>query len=135
MEDGPPFYDPNAPRLDEPIPGAFKTKPKKQKRNKCTGYRLPSAANALEELPEEPKEQEQKVRSGYVGKPKGLLDIAYERGWIDFSKPKGWRWYTLDGRIVDGKVDEETSVKAIIRKHLKQMLTVSQPEHMDQQNF
>jgi hypothetical protein len=36
------------------------------------------------------------IKEGWVGKPKGIYQILYERGWIDLSKK--YSAYTLDGK-------------------------------------
>ena len=37
------------------------------------------------------------IEEGWNGKPKGMLQVLWERGYIDESKSKGW-WYTVNGR-------------------------------------
>ena len=44
------------------------------------------------------EETKQKVIEGWEGKPKGLLQILWERGWIDNSDNKAYLNYTVTGR-------------------------------------
>jgi hypothetical protein len=39
-----------------------------------------------------------KVHEGWDGKPKGLLQVLWERGWIDNSDNKAYQNYTITGR-------------------------------------
>jgi hypothetical protein len=56
--------------------------------------------------------EEQKVKEGWLGKPKGMLQILWERGWIDSSKVVTARSmrYSKDGKKEafgeDGKLKE-----------------------------
>ena len=50
------------------------------------------------------------IEEGWMNKPKGMLQVLWERGYIDASKGKGW--YTVDGRRDEyGNRMEETSLK------------------------
>ncbi len=56
--------------------------------------------------------EEQKVKEGWLGKPKGMLQVLWERGWIDSSKVVTARRmrYSKDGKKEDfgedGKLKE-----------------------------
>jgi hypothetical protein len=63
------------------------------------------------------EEELDEVVEGWEGKPKGMLQILWERGFVDPSKKK--ENYTLQGKKdAFGKVDPETSLK-----HLMSLLT------------
>jgi hypothetical protein len=55
------------------------------------------------------------VTQGWEGKPKGLLQVLWERGFIDESKPVNC--YTVDGRKVPitGEIDSTYSLRHMIR--------------------
>ena len=57
------------------------------------------------------------VVEGYVGKPKGALQILYERGWIDIQK---WNQYSVKGRGLEIEealpVTEILSLKILMQK-------------------
>jgi hypothetical protein len=58
------------------------------------------------------KESLDKVHQGWLGQPKGLLQVARERGLID---PDKLSFYTLTGRKgVDGAIDESSSLRQIL---------------------
>lgn len=47
---------------------------------------------------------ENKTIKGWENEPKGLLQVLWERGWIDETKLE---WYTMNGPVdEDGNVDE-----------------------------
>jgi hypothetical protein len=57
---------------------------------------------------------EEKILEGWVGKPKGSLQVLYERGWID---PEQWRMYTDKGRMDEmGILMEHTSLNLLMQK-------------------
>jgi len=60
-------------------------------------------------LPEE--EEVASIRQGYVDKPKGIEQVLFERGWLD---PDEISQYTLAGKVVDGVVDEKTSLRRVL---------------------
>jgi hypothetical protein len=63
------------------------------------------------------EEELDEVVEGWEGKPKGMLQILWERGFVDPSKKK--ENYTLQGKKdAFGKVNPETSLK-----HLMSLLT------------
>ena len=55
--------------------------------------------------------QESEIAEGCVGKPKGALQVLYERGWID---PNNIKQYTADGKKINGKV--EFSIRALMKQ-------------------
>jgi hypothetical protein len=60
--------------------------------------------------------EEQTVKEGWVGKPKGALQILWERGFI--NPDKGITWYTWDGRKdnYDNWIPE-SSLKHLMSQH------------------
>jgi hypothetical protein len=51
---------------------------------------------------------------GWVNKPKGLLQILFERGWIN---PDNLKQYTENGKMDEmGNLKEETSIKLLLQK-------------------
>jgi hypothetical protein len=59
--------------------------------------------------------QKEDIDYGWMGKPKGMLQILWERGFIDPSIEDPEKHYTLDGKDGDGAVDESRSLKYLIR--------------------
>ena len=58
------------------------------------------------------KESVDKVCQGWLGQPKGLLQVARERGLID---PNNLSYYTITGRKgVNGAIDESSSLRQIL---------------------
>ena len=63
--------------------------------------------------------EEQEVKEGWLGKPKGMLQILWERGWIDSSKVVSARSmrYSKDGKKEDagedGKLKEASQQYAL----------------------
>jgi hypothetical protein len=56
----------------------------------------------------------EQIQEGWVGKPKGSLQILYERGWIN---PLSWKQYTEKGRVNEmGILDESTSLSCLMQK-------------------
>jgi hypothetical protein len=55
------------------------------------------------------------VDEGWEGKPKGLLQILWERGWIDETQVDRYR---LETRDEDGKIVEEFSLRAMMESCL-----------------
>jgi hypothetical protein len=54
------------------------------------------------------------IEEGWVGKPKGSLQILYERGWID---PANWKQYTEKGKVdTMGNLLEDTSLVLLLQK-------------------
>jgi hypothetical protein len=52
---------------------------------------------------------EQKKEEGWEGKPKGMLQILWERGWIN---PQRWQDYTVNGKKdALGRTIDESSLK------------------------
>ena len=61
--------------------------------------------------------EEDEVIKGWEGKPKGMLQILWERGWIDEEKPPDY--YTIDGRKdVYGNIIPSTSLKLMITRQM-----------------
>jgi hypothetical protein len=55
---------------------------------------------------------EQKKEEGWEGKPKGMLQILWERGWID---PQWWQDYTVNGKKdALGRTIDESSLKFLL---------------------
>jgi hypothetical protein len=56
------------------------------------------------------------VIQGWEGQPKGLLQVLWERGLLDSTKPLNW--YTVDGRkdTVTGNVDESSSLRYLMSR-------------------
>ena len=55
------------------------------------------------------------IQEGWFNKPKGALQMIYERGWIDPEKPH--LYYTLKGKTdIYGIIDESTSIKCLMKK-------------------
>ena len=74
-----------------------------------------AAAVAVEEGPE----MEEAIRYGYVGKPKGMLDVLFERGLLDPERMKGGKErskieYTKDAKTIDGIPDESYSLSSML---------------------
>ena len=68
---------------------------------------------------EEEEEEEEVIRQGYVGKAKGLLDVAFERGLLDPQRLRGGKdgkkiEYTKGAKYFDGIPDESYSLTSII---------------------
>jgi hypothetical protein len=60
------------------------------------------------------KYSEESLEEGWVGKPKGSLQLLYERGWIRKSE---WRRYTEKGQLDEmGIIKNETSLKWLLRQ-------------------
>ena len=54
------------------------------------------------------------IEEGWCNKPKGTLQILFERGWINPTHNKDYTWH---GKINDlGIVNESTSIKALLNK-------------------
>ena len=61
------------------------------------------------------EEMKQKVIEGWEGKPKGLLQILWERGWIDNSDNKAYLNNTVTGRQnAFNLIQQETSLKHLM---------------------
>ena len=101
--DLPPHYALDTPALDTPTGVPVQPRKAKRKRNACA--KLMGGAIAEETLPMVPG-----VRAGYVGKAKGLLDVLFERGWIDPSIK-----YTMKGCAAVGK-KQSGSLELIMAK-------------------
>jgi hypothetical protein len=57
----------------------------------------------------------EKIWEGWVGKPKGSLQILYKWGWVD---PDEWRKYTDKGRLDEmGILMEQTSLNLLMQKY------------------
>ncbi len=53
--------------------------------------------------------QEQKKEEGWEGKPKGMLQVLWEQGWVDEQQ---WQDYTVNGKKDTlGSTINETSLK------------------------
>ena len=56
-----------------------------------------------------------KVLEGWEGKPKGLLQVLWERGWIDDTYDKAYNNYTIAGRKNEfNLIQTETSLKFLM---------------------
>ena len=56
-----------------------------------------------------------KVLEGWEGKPKGLLQVLWERGWIDDTDGKAYNNYTIAGRKNEfNLIQTETSLKFLM---------------------
>ena len=54
---------------------------------------------------------------GWEGQPKGMLQVLWERGFIDASKSE--KYYTIEGRKDQfGNINSETSVKMMMEKQM-----------------
>jgi hypothetical protein len=74
----------------------------KQLQAQCKGLDLPTTST------------EDNIIEGWVGKPKGSLQILYERGWID---PNDWKQYTNKGKMSDmGILMKDTSLNLILQQ-------------------
>jgi hypothetical protein len=79
--------------------------------------------------------EEQKVKEGWLGKPKGMLQVLWERGWIDLSKVVTARSmrYSKDGKKEDfgedGKLKEASQQYAL--SYLLQQCTDFKNEKSD----
>jgi hypothetical protein len=79
--------------------------------------------------------EEQKVKEGWLGKPKGMLQVLWERGWIDSSKVVTARslQYSKDGKKEDfgedGKLKEASQQYAL--SYLLQQCTDFKNEKSD----
>ena len=61
------------------------------------------------------EEISQKILEGWEGKPKGLLQVLWERGWIDNSDDKAIQNYTIGGRKNEfNLVQSEFSLKHLM---------------------
>ena len=61
--------------------------------------------------------EEQEILKGWQGHPKGMLQVLWERGFIDGSKSE--KYYTLEGRKDQfGNVDPTTSVKMLMERQM-----------------
>ncbi len=59
------------------------------------------------------EEELQKIQEGWAGKPKGLLQVAYERGLIE--EHDAWKRYTISGRKDNfGNLLPETYLKLVV---------------------
>jgi len=70
---------------------------------------------------EEDREEEAVVKGGYVGKPKGLLDVLFERGLLDPQLLQGGKagnptQYTRDPKVIDGIPDESRSLVSMLAR-------------------
>ena len=116
-DDPPPFYALDAPLHDEDT-GETKQKAAKKKRTLKTVERqvgvVSDGAGATEEVAV--------VKQGYAGKPKGLLDVLFERGQLDPKFLKGGKsgtviQYTKDPKVVDGIPDESLSLVSMLQRN------------------
>ena len=78
-----------------------------------------AAAAAAPAAVEEEPEMEEAIRYGYVGKPKGMLDVLFERGLLDPERLKGGKdgnkiEYTKDAKTIDGIPDESYSLSSML---------------------
>ena len=117
-DDPPPFYAPDAPKHDV-LTGETKQRRKKKQKKQGNLERqmgvLPAAAE------EEDREEEAVVKGGYVGKPKGLLDVLFERGLLDPQLLQGGKagnptQYTRDPKVIDGIPDESRSLVSMLAR-------------------
>ena len=94
-DDAPPFYAPNTPKYDVLVGSAGK------KRKKAAGSGSSAEGNGDDAASVE--------THGYVGKPKGLRQVLYERGWLKPGKK-----YTMKGVSVNSVVDQTSSLVTIM---------------------
>ena len=118
--DPPPFYDPGCPK-ENTATGEKRTKKKKKKTTKQSTAQTQMDMGAEEGEGEEEGEEEEEevIRQGYVGKAKGLLDVAFERGLLDPQRLRGGKdgkkiEYTKGAKFFDGIPDESYSLTPII---------------------
>jgi hypothetical protein len=83
--DAPPFYNPTCPKFDAAT-GATKEAPKKKKSKENTYFVLLGQGSSASPVPEAPRARVPVMVLGYVGKPKGMRDVAKERGLLDPAK-------------------------------------------------
>jgi hypothetical protein len=58
---------------------------------------------------------EEIIQEGWVNKSKGLLQLLFERGWIDTCC--NWKGYTENGKMDEmGNLNEATSLKLLLQK-------------------
>jgi len=61
--------------------------------------------------------EQQEILKGWQGHPKGMLQVLWERGFIDGSKSE--KYYPLEGRKDQfGNVDPTTSVKMLMERQM-----------------
>ena len=116
--DPPPFYDLTCPKNDVKT-GAMKRKRTQKKKSSSSGIATQMQQDALEQEEEPEPEMEEAIRYGYVGKPKGLLDVLFERGFLDPERLKGGKdgdkiLYTKDTKRIDGIPDESYSLSSMM---------------------
>lgn len=117
--DPPPFYAPNIPKYDEDT-GTTKLKAPKKKRTLRTVQRQLGMDN--DDAGGEAAEEVAVVKPGYVGKPKGLLDVLFERGQLDPLQLRGGKsgttiQYTKEAKVVDGIPDESLSLVSMLQRN------------------
>ena len=60
---------------------------------------------------------QQEILKGWEGQPKGMLQVLWERGFIDSSKSE--KYYTIEGRKDQfGNIDPSTSVKMMMERQM-----------------
>ena len=117
-DDPPPFYAPDAPKHDV-LTGETKQRRKKKQKKQGNLERQMGVAPAAAE--EEDGEEEAVVKGGYVGKPKGLLDVLFERGLLDPQLLQGGKagnptQYARDPKVIDGIPDESRSLVSMLAR-------------------
>jgi hypothetical protein len=61
--------------------------------------------------------EQQEILKGWQGQPKGMLQVLWERGFIDGSKSE--KYYTLEGRKDQfSNIDLTTSVKMMMERQM-----------------
>ena len=120
-DDPPPFYALDTPKHDTLTGETKQRKKKKQKKQGNLGRQMGVVVAAAEEEEEEGGEEEAVVKSGYVGKPKGLLDVLFERGLLDPQLLQGGKagnptQYTKEPKIIDGIPDESRSLVSMLAR-------------------
>ena len=109
VDDPPPHYDPQCPALDHDT-GQTKTAKVRSKKSKTNTYAAQFGSSSTAVAAEPETVIKPIIKLGYVGKAKGLLDILFERGWLDPQKK-----YTKEGSIgADGQVQNSVSIQCDI---------------------
>jgi hypothetical protein len=60
--------------------------------------------------------KEDDIEKGWIGQPKGMLQILWEYGFIDPSVEDPKRYYSKDGKTSTGKIDPKRSLKLLIKQ-------------------
>ena len=118
-DDPPPFYALDAPKHDELTGETKQRRKKKQKKQGNLERQMGVDPTAAEE---EDEGEEAVVKGGYVGKPKGLLDVLFERGLLDPELLQGGKaasggtQYAQKPKIIDGIPDESRCLVSMLAR-------------------